>query len=325
MRIAIIGAGIAGNGAAYALTTGSRHEITVYEKSSRAGGHSSTVNIVYDNVEISVDTGFIIYNELNYPNLAALFRELGVVTRPSDMGLSVSLDGGRREWAARDYDVVAGFLAHRRNAVSPRFWSMITDILRFNHQAPIDRAQGAMRGLSLRRYLAQARFGDAMIEDYLRPMSAAIWSMAPCRVLDFPAESFVSFFENHHLLKWRRPVWRTVAGGSRSYVEAMTHPYRDKIRLGCGAVRIERSPRGAFVTSADGHTELYDEAVLACHCDETLSLLSDATEAERNILCAIRHAPNRVFLHRDARLMPRRRAAWSAWTSSIGEGKTKSR
>jgi predicted NAD/FAD-binding protein len=313
MKIAIIGSGIAGNGAAYALATGSPHEITVYEKSNRAGGHSSTVDIDYDGVSVPVDTGFIVYNEPNYPNLAALFRELGVATHESDMGLSVSIDGGRREWAARDYNVIAGFLASRRNAISPRFWVMIREILRFNRQAPLDRAGGAMRGRSLRQYLADKRYGEAMIEDYLKPMGAAIWSMAPCRILDFPAESFVAFFENHHLTKWNRPTWRTVAGGSRKYVDAMTICYRDRLRLGCGAVRIERKPEGVFVTSIDGHTELYDAAVLACHSDETLTLLADASPAERQVLGSIRFSPNRVYVHRDERLMPRRKAAWAAW------------
>ena len=168
------------------------------------------------------------YNEPNYPNLTALFRELGVVTQASDMGLSVSIDGGRREWAARDYDVMAGFLARRRNAISSRFWSMIKEIMRFNREAPLHRAKGEMRGLTLRQYLTEKNFGDAMVEDYLKPMGAAIWSMAPCRVLDFPAESFIAFFENHHLLKWHRPIWRTVKGGARNYVEAMTRSYRDR-------------------------------------------------------------------------------------------------
>jgi predicted NAD/FAD-binding protein len=313
MRIAIIGTGIAGNGAAYALAQASDHDLVVYEKAARAGGHSATVDIDYEGHEITVDTGFIVYNEPNYPNLTALFRELGVVTQESDMGLSVSIDEGRREWAARDYDVMAGFLARRRNAVSPRFWAMIKDIMRFNRLAPLDRAKGAMRDRSLRQYLAVRRFGEAMIEDYLRPMGAAIWSMAPCRVLDFPAETFVTFFENHHLLKWHRPAWRTVTGGARRYVEAMTRAYLDRLRLGCGAARVERGPDGVFVTSTDGHTERFDQAILASHSDETLAVLADAGPAERDILSAIRYGENRVFLHRDERLMPRRKAAWSAW------------
>jgi predicted NAD/FAD-binding protein len=313
MKIAIIGAGISGNGAAYALATGSRHAITVYEKASRPGGHSSTVEIDYDGARIAVDTGFIVYNEPNYPNLTALFRELGVATQGSDMGLCVSIDGGRREWAARDYKIVTGFLARPRNAMSPRFWAMIKEIMRFNRQAPLDRAGGAMRGLSLRQYLAEKRYGDAMIEDYLKPMGAAIWSMPPCRVLDFPAESFIAFFENHHLTKWNRPLWRTVTGGARNYVEAMTAPYRASLRLGCGAACVERGPDGVFVTGTDGHTELFDQAILAAHSDETLAMLGDASRAERDILSSIGYSPNTVFLHRDERLMPRRRAARSAW------------
>jgi predicted NAD/FAD-binding protein len=253
MKIAVIGTGIAGNGAAYALATGSRHAVTVYEKASRPGGHAATVEIDYDGAKIAVDTGFIVYNEPNYPNLASLFRELGVATQASDMGLSVSVDGGKREWAARDYNIVAGFLARRRNAVSPRFWAMIKEIMRFNREAPRDRARGLTRGRSLRQYLADKRYGDGMVEDYLKPMGAAIWSTPPCRVLDFPAESFIAFFENHHLLRWSRPIWRTVTGGAHNYVEAMARRYRTGLRLGCGAARVERGPDGVFVTSADGH------------------------------------------------------------------------
>ena len=230
MKIAIIGTGIAGNGAAYALATRSPHQVTVYEKALRLGGHSATVDVDYDGTKLAVDTGFIVYNEPNYPNLTALFRELGVATQPSDMGVSVSLDGGRREWAARDYRVLAGFLASRRNAVSPRFWSMLKEITRFNREAPLDRARGLTQQLTLRQYLVWRRYGSGMIDDYLKPMAAAIWSMPPCRALDFPAESFIAFFENHHLLKWSRPVWRTVTGGSRNYVEAMTRRYRDRLR-----------------------------------------------------------------------------------------------
>jgi uncharacterized protein len=201
MKIAIIGTGIAGNAAAYALATGSPHTITVYEKSRSPGGRTAVIDIDYEGAKVTVDTGFIVYNEPNYPNLTALFRELGIVSQPSDMGLSVSVDGGRREWAARDYKVVTGFLARRRNAVSPRFWVMLKEIMRFNREAPLHRARGDMRGRSLRQYLAEKRHGECMIEDYLKPIGAAIWSMPPCRVLDFPAESFVAFFENHPFLK----------------------------------------------------------------------------------------------------------------------------
>ncbi|MFI5012628.1 MAG: NAD(P)/FAD-dependent oxidoreductase [Hyphomicrobiales bacterium] len=313
MKIAIIGTGIAGNGAAYALAAGSRHAITVYEKALRPGGHSATVDIDYDGARIAVDTGFIVYNEPNYPNLTALFQELGIATQQSDMGLSVSIGGGKREWAARDYKVVTGFLARRRNAVSPRFWAMIKEILRFHREAPLDRSRGEMRGRSLRQYLAEKRYGSGMIEDYLKPMGAAIWSMPPCRILDFPAESFVAFFENHHLMKWRRPIWRTVTGGARTYVEAMTGHYRDRLRLGCGAACVERRPDGVFVTGTDGYTERFDQVILASHTDETLAMLGDASDAERGILSAIAYRPNKVYLHRDQRLMPRRKAAWSAW------------
>jgi len=313
MMIAIIGTGIAGNGAAYALATRSPHQVTVYEKALRPGGHSATVDVDYDGTKLAVDTGFIVYNEPNYPNLTALFRELGVATQPSDMGVSVSLDGGRREWAARDYRVLAGFLASRRNAVSPRFWSMLKEITRFNREAPLDRARGLTQQLTLRQYLVWRRYGSGMIDDYLKPMAAAIWSMPPCRALDFPAESFIAFFENHHLLKWSRPVWRTVTGGSRNYVEAMTRRYRDRLRLGCGAACVEPEGGRVRVSGTDGHAELFDEVVIASHSDEALAMLPRTCEVQGRILSAIPYAPNTVFLHRDPKLMPKRKAAWAAW------------
>jgi predicted NAD/FAD-binding protein len=319
MRIAIVGTGIAGNAAAFALSQGSAHRITVYEKEGRSGGHSATVDVDYDGVRIAVDTGFIVYNELNYPNLTALFSHLGVATQNSDMSFALSVRGGRFEWCGRTHDVLNGLFAQRSNLFSPRYVSMLVEVLRFNRIARADRAAGLMEGLSLADYLTRRGFSKRFRDGYLVPMGAAIWSMSPSSMLRFPAASFVAFFENHHLMQWDRPVWRTVTGGSRTYVERLVSSFRDRIRLGVGVTAVQRSESGVTVTDASGSTEIYDHVVFASHSDETLSVLKDATTLERSVLGSIGYRSNDVWLHRDTSLMPRRPRAWAAWNVIQGE------
>jgi predicted NAD/FAD-binding protein len=319
MRIAIVGTGIAGNGAAWALSVSTPYEIVVYERETRTGGHSATVVVDYDGAQVPVDTGFIVYNEKNYPDFTALLSELGVETLASDMSFAVSARGGRFEWCGRTYDVANGLFAQRRNLLSPGYLAMLLEVLRFNRAAIRDRETGALAGLSLGEYLARSRYSRRFRDDYLIPMGAAIWSMSPAAMLRFPAESFVAFFENHHLLQWERPVWRTIAGGSRSYVERMTAPYRDRIRTGRPVVSVRRTGAGVVVTDATGHAETFDRVIMATHSDEALALLHDPTTAEREVLGAIRYRDNDVWLHRDASLMPRRRRAWSAWNVIQGD------
>jgi predicted NAD/FAD-binding protein len=313
MRIAIVGTGIAGNAAAWALSTGSPHEITVYEKDSRPGGHANTVVIDYDGEQISVDTGFIVYNELNYPNLTALFAHLGVTTHQSDMGFSVSTGGGKAEWAGRNSGMLDGFFARRRNLVSPGHFVMLKEMFRFNKEAVVDRASGRLKHLTIGEYLDSGRYSRRFREEYLVPMGAAIWSMPPSELEGFPAESFITFLENHRLLHWNRPCWRTVTGGSLSYVQKITAPFRDRIRLGTAVTAIHRHDLGVTIDDATGGRETYDQIILASHTDESRAMLVDATAAEADILGAIRYRPNRAYLHRDRALMPRRRAAWAAW------------
>lgn len=314
MRIAIIGTGIAGNAAAFALATGSQHHITVYERDLRIGGHSATVDINYDGTPLSVDTGFIVYNELNYPNLTALFRTLGVRTQDSDMSFSLSDDEGSGfEWCGRTKDVFNGLFAQRKNLFSPRYVKMLLEVLRFNKLAIEDRRAGLLEGKTLNDYLAFRKFSDRFRDDYLIPMGAAIWSMSPAAMLGFPAESFVAFFENHHLLQWNRPVWRTVTGGSRSYVKRMSSFYRDHIRTGAAVVSVRRLANGVEVTDSLGHTERYDHAIIAAHSDEALAMLDDASDAEQQILGDIGFRNNVVYLHRDESFMPHSRRAWASW------------
>ncbi len=311
MRVAIVGAGIAGNAAARLL---SEHcDVTVFESERRIGGHSATVDIDYDGVPIAVDTGFIVYNTLNYPNLTAMFDYLGVETQASDMSFSVSIGNGDFEWVGRTHDVMNGLFAQRRNLVNPRYLGMLLEILRFQKSARNDLAAGRLAGLSLGDYIQHERFSAYFRDRYIVPMGAAIWSTPAERMLDFPAENFVAFFENHKLLHWERPVWRTVTGGSRQYVEKLTAPIRDRYRLGSPVVAIARDAFGVSVTTADGSTDRFDHVVVAAHSDEALAMLADPSEEERSILSAVGYRPNAVYLHRDPRLMPKRREAWAAW------------
>jgi uncharacterized protein len=313
MRIAVIGAGIAGNSAAWALAVHSGHEVVVYEKEPRAGGHSHTVTIDYDGKAIDVDTGFIVYNELNYPNLTALFANLGVETKTSAMGFSVSTGGGAAEWAGRDKNMLSGLFARRRNLVSPAHLMMIREMFRFNRSALADSAAGRIGALSIGDYLKAGGYSRRFREEYLIPMGAAIWSMPPEKLIGFPAASFISFFENHRLLHWDRPAWRTVEGGSRAYVDKLTAPISGQMRLHTPVTQVRRHDLGVSVTDASGHTERFDQVIMACHTDESLALLTDMTQAEHSILSDIQYRSNDVWLHRDPALMPKRKAAWAAW------------
>ncbi len=308
MRIAVIGSGIAGNSAAWALS--GQNEVVLYEKRNRPGGHSATVDIDYDGTPLSVDTGFIVYNELNYPNFTALLDHLGVSTEESDMSFALSADNGRREWAGSSLDTI---FAQRKHLFSPTFLRMLRDIFRFNRQCTADRAAGRLSGLSLGTYLDYTGYSQAFVEDYLLAMGAAIWSTPLKEMRDYPAENFVAFFENHRLVHSDRPQWRTIAGGSRNYVNRLISPLRGNFRLGAEVTSIRRQNGQVHVIDSTGNQDIFDHVILASHTDQTLRMLSDASSSEREILSAIRYRPNDVYLHRDERLMPRRKKVWSSW------------
>ncbi|HZR71867.1 NAD(P)/FAD-dependent oxidoreductase [Bradyrhizobium sp.] len=313
MRIAVIGTGIAGNAAAWILSK--RYPVTVYEREDRPGGHSHTVTINYDGTPIAVDIGFTVYNELNYPDLTAMFDRLGVTTRESCMSFAVTADGGRFEWKGGGDNwrqLTAGLFAQPRNLFSPSYLWMLRDILTFNRESVQDYAAGELTGMSLGEYFRRKNFSPRLLSDYLAPMGAAIWSTPARDMLDFPAENFVAFFSNHCLLQYERPVWRTVSGGSRNYVERLTAAFADCIRLGC-AVTIERKARGVVVNDSHGGSETYDHVVIAAHSDQALRMLTDADDCERAVLGAIGYSPNTIYLHRDTRLMPKRRGVWASW------------
>jgi predicted NAD/FAD-binding protein len=322
MRIAVIGSGIAGSSAAWALSE--QHQVTVYERESRLGGHTHTVDIDYDGQPISVDTGFIVYNEHNYPELTALFAHHAVETLESDMSFSVSADGGKFEWSGRGrtlLETLDGVFAQRRNILRPSHFWMLREMSRFNRESVVDLKRGLLTDRSLGQYLTHRRYSDRLVNDYLVPMGAAIWSTPVDRMLDFPAENFVAFFDNHRLLHVERPVWRTVRGGSRNYVEKLAQHFRTRLRLDTGVANIARSRNGVTITDDKGHTDTFDQIVIAAHSDQALAMLSDASDSERDILGAVRYLPNDVYLHSDARLMPKRKRAWSSWNFLRGEGR----
>ena len=307
LDIAVIGSGISGLSAAWLLAQ--RHRVTLYEGDARLGGHSHTVDVPVHGAAQPVDTGFIVYNEPAYPNLTALFGHLGVPTQASEMSFAVSLDGGALEYAGSD---LGGLFAQRSNLVSPRFWSMLRDLLRFYRQAPLDTARVGL--LPLDDYLETRGYGRAFREDHLYPMAAAIWSTPADQVGRYPTEAFVRFCENHHLLKLSdRPVWRTVSGGSREYVRRLAAALEGRVRMGLPAVEIRRHADGVAVVRAGGETTRHEHVVVATHADQALRLLPDAGADEKRLLGAFAYTRNHAVLHGDPALMPRRRAAWSSW------------
>lgn len=304
-RIAIIGSGIAGLGAAWLLAD--QYDITVFEAQQRAGGHTHTVM----HGTQPVDTGFIVLNDRNYPRLQAFLDELDVPTQASDMSFGVSIGEGAIEWAG---DNLRSLYAQKRLAVSRAHWRMLADILRFNRQGKRLLASGAPPRIPLGEFLDAHRYGEAFRARYLLPMAAAIWSTPTRDMLDFPLPPFLHFFDNHGLLdRVNRPQWRTVTGGSHRYVQALLDKLGDRVRTSCGVTSIARDDDSATLELANGETRTFDQVICACHADTTRRLLSDADTRERQVLGAFRFQPNRAVLHTDPSLMPRRRSVWSSW------------
>lgn len=310
-RVAVVGSGIAGLSAAWLLNR--RYRVTLFEAGDYLGGHTNTVDAEIDGLRHPVDTGFLVHNEVTYPNLIALFKTLGVATHESDMSFGVSVREPDIEWAGTNIRTV---FAQPRNMVRPAFLGMLRDIARLNREAAAYVAQ-IESTVTLRELLDTQGYGRAMRDWYLLPMAAAIWSTSIKDILDFPARTFLVFCLNHHLLQIEgRPKWRTVAGGARSYVQAMTAGLPD-IRLNCPVQAVRRGVDGLRVHTADGPLHC-DAVVLACHAPASLAML-DASPAERAVLGAFRYQPNRAVLHTDVALLPRRRSTWSAW-NYLAEG-----
>jgi predicted NAD/FAD-binding protein len=317
MNIAIIGCGISGLSAAYYLRA--NHDLTLYESAAGIGGHTATVDVDWQGRRYAIDTGFIVYNDWTYPNFIELMQTLGVKTKPTEMSFSVRCDHNGLEYGGNNLDTL---FAQRRNLLSPSFYKMLQDILRFNREAVRDLDSGHLSATTtLGEYLVANGYGKAFIHHYLLPMGSAIWSAAIDGMADFPLLFFIRFFKNHGLLSVNnRPQWRVIEGGSRAYLEPLTRSFKQAIRCNTRIASVCRRPDGVELVMSDGHRVQYDQVIFACHSDQALALLNDATQAEREALGAIPYQSNEVVLHTDDSLLPRNRRAWSSWNYWLREG-----
>ena len=312
MKVAIIGTGIAGNVAAYKLRD--EHEITVFEAGSYVGGHTNTVDVYENGQHYAVDTGFIVFNDQTYPNFIGLLEEIGQDSKPSTMSFSVQTGDGGLEYCGTTLNTV---FAQRRNLVRPSFYRMLRDILRFNRTAlPSTEHLGSNHTLG--EFLFDNGYSHEFVDHYLVPMAAAIWSAEPGSILDMPVSFLVRFFANHGLLSVNdQPQWRVITGGSRQYVNKLVAGHRDRIRLNSPVQSVRRVDDRIEIESASAGRELFDYVFLACHSDQALAMIKDPTDAEREVLGAIRYQANEAVLHTDESLMPRRKLAWAAWNYHI--------
>lgn len=301
MKIAIVGAGISGLGAAYVLSRA--HEVDVFERASYAGGHTNTVH--HDG--LALDTGFLVHNDPNYPLLRRLFRELGVATQDSEMSFSVACEACGLEYSGRSP------FAQRRNLARPRFLALVGEIGRWLRTARRSLDQHDYESHTLERYLTERRYSRRFRNHFVVPLTSALWSTAPGRALDFPAAYAIRFFDHHGMLGFGRFGWRTVTGGSRTYVERIAEGLGERLRLGLGIRAVVRRPDGVQLLTDDGETHRYDKVVIATHADQALSLLADPSEDERRVLGAFGYTRNDAVLHTDETLLPRAPAARAAW------------
>lgn len=313
MKIAIIGSGISGLTAAYKLNP--HHDITVFEAGQRLGGHTTTIKVELNGNSYNVDTGFIVYNDWTYPNFISLMDELGIKWRESDMSFGVACDTTGLQYAGVTGKVAMynSLFAQRKNLFSPSYIRMLLDILAFNKQAIADVESDNIPDMTLQQYVRHHGLGEMFMDYYLVPMCSAIWSTPFRQMYEFPMRFMLTFLYKHGLVNVHdRPRWRTLQGGSQAYLKPISAGFTDKIRLSSPVTQIVRKELGVNVQSAAG-IENFDQVILACHSDQALALLSDASAAEQNILSSIRYQPNDVVLHTDASVMPSNRRAWASW------------
>ena len=315
-RIAVIGSGIAGLTAAYHLSK--TFDVTVFEANATLGGHTATVDVEVDDRAYAIDTGFIVFNDWTYPNFIALMAELGVASQPTDMGFSVKCPRTGFEYCGSS---LVSLFAQRRNLLNPKFWRMLSDIVRFNRESIADIDGDVLDpALTLGAYLKQRGYGDYFRERFLVPMGAAIWSASTRAMLEFPLIFFVNFFRNHGLLSINdRPQWRVLKGGSRSYIEPLTARYRENIHTATPVLGVRRVEGGVDIFTQRFGTQRFDEVVIAAHSNQALALLDDASLPEREILAAIPYQNNDVILHTDHRVLPQRKSAWASWNYQLSD------
>ncbi len=305
-RIAVVGSGISGLSAAWLLSKS--HDVVIYEAEARVGGHSNTIDVPGTG---PVDTGFIVYNNRNYPNLEAMFDHIKVESIATEMSFAASLDNGDFEYCGEG---ILGMLGQRRNAFRPRFWSLFRDLLRFYSEAPRVLEQPEMRGLTLDEYLRTNNYSESFVQGHLLPMAAAIWSSKAEDIRSYPLFAFVRFFESHGLLQLReRPNWRTVKGGSRSYVNALLGQFAGEVRLSTPVAKVQRDRGGVTVIDHNGHADRFDKILIASHADQALAMLDQPDAEESNLLGAFQYTHNLAVVHKDASLMPRRKRVWCCW------------
>jgi len=311
MKIGIIGAGISGLGAAYLLHP--HHEITVFEKNHYIGGHSRTIEVSTGETQTPVDTGFIVFNNWNYPNLLGLFREIDVPYQKSDMSFGVSIDDGWLEYGSK------GMFAQMRNLLRPSYYGMLADVLRFNKQAPayIDRDVS----ITLGECLDELKMGDWFRRYYLLAMGAAIWSCPIETIMQFPARTFLQFFKNHGLLNIKdRPQWYTVSGGSREYTKRLSTAFADRIQTGCGVQSVISKGESVQVVDEDGQEHIFDQVIFACHADEAMRMIDNPTPAQREVIGAFDFQDNHIVVHGDLSFMPKTKKCWASWVY-LSEGR----
>ncbi len=308
MKIAVIGSGIAGLSAAWLLS--SKHEVTLFEKDNRIGGHSNTIEVQEKFDNIPIDTGFIVFNKKTYPNLVCLFHHLGVLTKPSEMSFSVSIDGGTLEYAGTN---INGLFGQRKNIFNSKFWQMLFGVFDFYRNAPSLIQNHNDPLVSLGQFLDEERFNKEFVRNHLIPMGSAIWSAAGGDLKKYPASAFVDFFKNHGLLNLiNRPQWHTVLGGSCEYVKRILSDYQGKIQF-FGVDMIQRNKNDIKLRLNNGAEENFDHVVIAAHANDAYSLLSDASEAETALLSKWQYSQNQAVLHTDISVMPERKRVWASW------------
>lgn len=320
-RIAIIGTGISGLTCAHLLSE--NHEIQVFESNNYIGGHTATVDVEVNNKQYAIDTGFIVYNDWTYPNFIKLMSQLKVDTQPTEMSFSVK---NQRQNLEYNGNTINSLFAQRRNIASPRFWSFIQEILRFNKLCKAIPSQGQKLSsdLTLNDFLSQHQFSEFFSHNYILPMCAAIWSTSVADTGKFPLQFFLNFFNNHGLLNVTdRPQWHTIVGGSRSYIAPLTRRFTDKIHLNSPIKNVSKTTEGYVLTMGDENPvkyhQTFDDVIFACHSDQALAMLDKPSDDHHSVLGSLRYAPNEVVLHTDTGLLPKRELAWASWNYSINE------